>query len=92
MPTPHLCRHALQNCCRLQVWLDNPADYFAQLLEADVLVSSDALDTQLMPGDPGLELPHAAHTAMNIGTPSEFHCSYAACIFMHFLDLRRHWI
>ena len=53
----------------VQVWLDNPAEYFAQFPEADVLVSSDALNTQLQPGDPGLELPHAAHTAMNIGAP-----------------------
>ncbi len=56
--------------CRLQVWLANPADYFGRFPEADLLVSSDALDTQLEPGDTGLELPHAAYTAMNIGAPS----------------------
>ena len=55
--------------CRLQVWLANPADYFGRFPKADLLVSSDALDTQLEPGDTGLELPHAAHTTMNIGLP-----------------------
>ena len=56
--------------CRPQVWLANPADYFGRFPDADLLVSSDALDTQLEPGDTGLELPHAAYTAMNIGAPS----------------------
>ena len=79
MPTPHPCR--------LQVWLASPADYFAQFPEADVLVSSDALDTQLQPGDSDLELPHAAHTAMNIGAPCSMH-SHAFSQLAPALDLR----
>jgi hypothetical protein len=47
--------------------LRNVMKYFDQLPEADILVSSDNLDSTTEPGDDGLEFPEKAGAPMNIG-------------------------
>eukprot|EP00192_Tetraselmis_astigmatica_P008881 CAMPEP_0117652350 /NCGR_PEP_ID=MMETSP0804-20121206/2579_1 /TAXON_ID=1074897 /ORGANISM="Tetraselmis astigmatica, Strain CCMP880" /LENGTH=607 /DNA_ID=CAMNT_0005458389 /DNA_START=187 /DNA_END=2010 /DNA_ORIENTATION=+ len=49
------------------VWIKDPTHYISSIPEADILTSSDSLHSTIPTGDRGLELPDAAHSAMNIG-------------------------
>lgn len=60
----------------------DPTPYFQQFPQADILASSDQLVPSIEPGDTGLELPGAVHSALNIGglsgvvrQPGRGHCS-----------------
>ena len=49
------------------VWLKDPTPYFVLYPTADILISTDHMFPTVNYGDTGLELPVAAHSAMNIG-------------------------
>ena len=49
------------------VWMKDPTPYFVQYPTADILITTDHMFPTVEYGDTGLELPDAAHSAMNIG-------------------------